>query len=178
MKEINIKEKTGKRVLVGRREGMYIANELLRILDDLNYKDILVVNLKDVERIDEPFIEQAFVSTMKILYDENGEKEIKTISFKVANEITKAMISKVMYDNDLIAIVDYNHNKDVIGSIGRALMDTFRIIYKCGEIASDSLPEMIGADENICTNRIKKLLNSGIIEENYEAGKKIYALRV
>ncbi|MDH7579124.1 MAG: hypothetical protein QHH75_15225 [Bacillota bacterium] len=175
---LNVREKTGREVLTGSRDGIAFALKVVEELDKLAPGEILLIDLVGIKMMDVSYANQAFVNPMKMLIEENKENNLKAIRFKVSNEIIKSVLSRVLYDHGLLALVMLNDTIEVIGSVGRSINDAFRKIFSFGEVSIDTLPSLMGVDENTCINRIRRLIFSGVIKEYDRDGKKLYAVKV
>ncbi len=147
-------------------------------LDGLDWDDVLIVDLNGITRMEHSFIDQAFVSPMKLMLEENDNGHYKAICFRVPNAVIEFALDRALYAHGLLALVNLGDTMGIIGSVGRSVTDTFYKILAMGEVSSDALPGLIGESEQITDRRMERLVTAGVIEETGRDGKRFYSTRL
>lgn len=175
MKELIVKDIVGSEVLRGSRNGNKLLTEsILPIIDSMSVGEGFCIDLSGVVFLDDSYANQAFALPIVMLKEEKFSSDRRNfLWFKVrSSSMVKGVLDRVLNNNQLIAFINLDEKPEIIGDVGRALIETIEKIQSHGEVQVEKLPGIVGIDSNIFFNRIQRLLSFGIIKEYTREGKK------
>ena len=160
---------SGKRLLFADK-GIDFRNKVLSKINESNEKELVRIDLIDVQIGDVSFVREGFVKLITYLSD---EPEHPQISFKNVQEYLKQNMDDSFTNRKKFAfIVDLNGKWDLIGKYSQQMIDTLKVLIRLEEAKARQIAEELGGIElTTCNNRLISLYNMCVISRK-EIGQK------
>lgn len=158
----------GGKLMVTRRAGRVIREELGETLEALPRGGVLYVDIRGVDMMDYSFADEAIgILVSRVANGEYGERHLVLVE-EDRDLLENVEASLLQRGLAMLRVDEVGAEPFVVGGIPDHLADTLREIQDAGSVTNADLAKKLGLNHTACNNRATKLAKLGLIHRHTE----------